>query len=129
MDKWSTKKANDWSKKQGWLRGFNYRPADCRNSVEIFQEYGVEKISQEELFAKADIVSVHVPIIPSTHHLICRETIAGMKDGVMILNTSRGPIVDIKALVEGLHSGKVCAAGLDVVEGEPISDPHHPLLS
>ena len=94
---------------------------------EIFQEYGVEKISQEELFAKADIVSVHVPIIPSTHHLICRETIAGMKDGVMILNTSRGPIVDITALVEGLHSGKVCAAGLDVVEGEPISDPHHPL--
>ncbi len=40
MDKWSAEKANDWSKKQGWLRGFNYRPADCRNSVEIFQEYG-----------------------------------------------------------------------------------------
>ena len=64
----------------------------------------------------------------STFHLINKDTIAKMKDGVMIVNTSRGPIIAIDDLMEAVKSGKIKAAALDVVEGEPIVVPDHPLL-
>ena len=79
-------------------------------------------------FATADILSIHVPLLESTHHLINMNSLAKLKDGVFIINTARGPIVETKALVEGIKTGKIAGAALDVVEEEPISLGHE-LLS
>lgn len=95
---------------------------------QVFETEGVKKVSLDELLARADIISLHIPSIPETYHMISKESIAKMKDGVMIINTSRGPLVDIAALTDAILSGKVGAAGLDVVEGEPIRDAHHPMF-
>ncbi|KAG3150103.1 2-hydroxyacid dehydrogenase 1 [Phytophthora idaei] len=80
--------------------------------------YGVEYVSQDEIWARADIISLHAPLFPSTKHIINTESIAKMKQGVTIINTSRGGLIDTKALVVGLKSGKVRGVGLDVFEGE-----------
>lgn len=82
---------------------------------------------RDELFAAADVISLHCPLFEDTRGLINRETIARMKDGVIILNTSRGPLVVEEDLAEALNSGKVYAAGLDVVSAEPIR-ADNPLL-
>lgn len=73
----------------------------------------------EEALKVADIVSIHVPLLESTRHLINKERIALMKDGAFILNTSRGPVIDEKELVKALKAGKIKGAGLDVYEFEP----------
>lgn len=73
----------------------------------------------DDLLAISDCVNVSVPLLPSTLHLINTETIAKMKDGVRIVNTARGKVVDEDALIEGLKSGKVFSAGLDVHHDEP----------
>ncbi len=70
------------------------------------------------LFAQSDIITLHVPLYPATHHLIDREAIDQMKDQVMLINTSRGGLLDARALIEGLKSGKIGSAGLDVYEEE-----------
>ncbi|KIO24338.1 hypothetical protein M407DRAFT_26245 [Tulasnella calospora MUT 4182] len=75
-------------------------------------------VSFDDLLAQADIITLHSPLLPSTKHLINGETIAKMKEGVVLINTSRGGLVDSKALVEGLKSKKLSAAGLDVYEKE-----------
>lgn len=81
----------------------------------------IEYVSLDELFARSDAISLHAPANPSDFHLVGRETIAKMKDGVVLVNCARGDLVDSQALIEALRSGKVGAAGLDVVEGdEPI---------
>ena len=73
----------------------------------------------DELLGIADCISVSVPLMPQTRHLINRETIAKMKDGVRIVNTARGTVVEEDALIEGLRSGKIFSAGLDVHYSEP----------
>jgi lactate dehydrogenase-like 2-hydroxyacid dehydrogenase len=73
----------------------------------------------DELLAIADCVNVSVPLLPQTMHLINKETIGKMKDGVRIVNTARGKVVDEEAIVEGLKSGKIFSAGLDVHYTEP----------
>lgn len=93
-----------------------------------FDEAGVESVTLDALFQRADLISLHVPSTPETHHIINRENIEKMKDGVMLVNTSRGPLVDTDALVEGMRRGKVLAAALDVVENEPIRDARHPMF-
>ncbi len=80
---------------------------------------GVTPVSFDELLSEADYISVHVPFIESTYHLLSKDEFAKMKDGVIIINTARGPIIDQEALVEALKSGKVAGAGLDVLEQEP----------
>jgi len=72
----------------------------------------------DELLAKSDIISIHAPLTPKTKHTINQDNIEKLKDGVMIINTSRGPLIDTTALRKGIESGKIGAAGLDVVEGE-----------
>jgi glycerate dehydrogenase len=84
-------------------------------------------VSKEELFAKSDIISLHCPLLPSTREIINRENIAKMKDGVIIINNSRGPLIAEADLAEALNSGKVYAAALDVVSEEPIRKDN-PLL-
>ncbi len=88
----------------------------------VLKEKNVRGVALDELFVLSDIISIHSPLLPVTKHLIRRENIEKMKDGVIIVNTSRGPIVCLEDLVEALKSGKVAAAGLDVFEGEPILD-------
>ena len=81
-------------------------------------ELGVEYVGLDTLFAESDIVSLHTPLTPETHHIVDQDSIAMMKDGVMIVNTSRGALVDTVAVIEGLKSGKVGYLGLDVYEEE-----------
>jgi glycerate dehydrogenase len=76
--------------------------------------------SLDEVLAQSDIISLHCPLFESTEGMINKNSIAAMKDGVIIINTSRGPLIVEKDLVEALESGKVRAAGLDVVSSEPI---------
>ncbi|MEM2123501.1 MAG: NAD(P)-dependent oxidoreductase [Candidatus Bathyarchaeia archaeon] len=75
--------------------------------------------SIDELLESSDIVTLHVPYLPSTHHLINKERIEKMKNGAILINTSRGRIVDGKALLEALKEGKIIGAGLDVFHDEP----------
>ena len=84
-------------------------------------------VTQDELFAKADVISLHCNLTPENAGLINRENIAKMKDGVILLNNARGQLVNEVDLVEALASGKVAAAGLDVVSTEPIK-ADNPLL-
>lgn len=76
--------------------------------------------SLDELFARSDVISLHCPLFPSTQGIVNRASIAKMKDGVFILNTSRGPLVVERDLYEALESGKVGGAAVDVVSTEPI---------
>ena len=84
-------------------------------------------VSLQELYAQADVISLHCPLLPSTQGIINRESIAKMKDGVIILNTSRGPLIVEQDLANALNSGKVYSAAVDVVSVEPIR-ADNPLL-
>ena len=82
----------------------------------------------EELLEKSDVISLHCPLTPETQGIVNRDTLARMKDGVFLLNTSRGPLVDEAALADALAGGKVAGAGLDVLAVEPPL-PENPLLA
>lgn len=79
-------------------------------------------VNLDELYANSDVISMHCPVFPETVKMINRESIAKMKDGAIFLNTSRGQLVDEQALADALNSGKLRAAGLDVVAVEPITE-------
>jgi len=81
---------------------------------------GVTLVEFETLLREAHYISLHVPLLPETHHLISERAFALMKPGVILVNTARGPIVDEAALLAALGDGKVAAAGLDVFEREPL---------
>jgi D-3-phosphoglycerate dehydrogenase len=87
-----------------------------------------EASSFSDLISQADFISLHVPLNDSTRHCINRETLEKMKDGVVIINTSRGVVIDEKALTEALRRGKIAGAGLDVFEQEPLPK-NHPLAA
>jgi D-3-phosphoglycerate dehydrogenase len=89
---------------------------------------GVSFVSLEELLSRSDVVSLHVKLTGESRGLIGVEQIRRMKRGAMLLNTSRGPVVDSKALVEALNAGHLGGAGLDVFDDEPIP-ADHPLLA
>lgn len=78
----------------------------------------VEYVALERLLGEADIVSLHCPLTPETDHLIDDKAVAQMKDGVMLINTGRGRVIDTKAVIKGLKSGKIGRLGLDVYEEE-----------
>ena len=84
-------------------------------------------VSREVIYGQSDVIALHCPLFPSTEGIINRESIAQMKDGVIIINNSRGPLIVEQDLADALNSGKVYAAGLDVVSSEPIH-PDNPLL-
>ena len=89
---------------------------------------GVEKMSLEALFATSDVVSLHCPLVPATHHLVNAERLKLMKPTAILINTARGPVVDEQALADALNRGALHAAGIDVLcEEPPCSDS--PLLT
>ncbi|MCD6552308.1 hydroxypyruvate reductase [Thermotoga sp.] len=93
-----------------------YDPARPRTDLPV------EYVDLDTLLKESDFISLHVPLTESTKHIINKETISKMKDGVIIVNTSRGGTIDEEALYKALVSGKVYAAGLDVFEVEPPTD-------
>lgn len=102
------------------LLGFGCRvlAVDKHPQPKLAESGRVEYVSLERLFTESDIISLHVPLFAETHHLINHSAIETMKKGVMLINTSRGGLVDTRALIEGLKSGHIGAAGLDVYEEE-----------
>ncbi len=102
------------------LRGFEMRilAYDPYPDKKFAAAAGLEYVELDRLYAGADVISLHCPLSRSTYHIIDRESLAKMKDGVMIANTGRGGLIDTKALIDALKSGKVGSAGLDVYEEE-----------
>ena len=88
----------------------------------------VKYVSLNEIYEKSHIIDIHLPLTKDTENIINEKSISKMKDGVILINTARGGLIDEKALMEGLDSGKVFAAGLDVNKTEPINDDN-PLLA
>ncbi len=92
-------------------------------SWEQLDSLGIEKAeSYEQLFRRADVLSLHCPLTDSTHHLVNRERLALMKPTAILINTGRGPLVDEQALADALNEGRIQAAGLDVLKQEPPVD-------
>jgi len=91
------------------------------------KEIGVEKVTLDALFARADAITLHVPLVDGTKNLLDDAAFAKMKKGVLIVNAARGGIIDEAALDRALESGQVWGAALDVFATEPV-DPAHPLL-
>jgi glyoxylate reductase len=91
--------------------------------AEVEAALGAELLPLEQLLASADVVSLHCPLTPETHHLIGAEQLAAMKPSAVLVNAARGPIVDEAALAEALAAGRIAAAGLDVFEREPEVEP------
>ncbi len=107
--------------------GLEVVAADPYASPEAARELGVQLLPLAELLPIADIVSLHIPLTPETRRLIGTEAISLMKRTAILINTSRGPVVDEVALEKALAEGRLGGAGLDVLEHEPIKLPH-PLL-
>ncbi len=96
---------------------------DVKRNEQFEKEIGATYASPEELLKNADIVSIHVPLLPSTRHLIDAAKLAMMKKTAILINTSRGPVVDEMALVAALKTGRIGGAGIDVYEFEPKLAP------
>lgn len=100
------------------LSGFGCRML----AYDVRKNPAAEKLAEyadlETIYRECDIISLHMPLLPSTHHIISEESIAKMKDGVILINCARGGLTDINALVDGIESEKIGALGMDTVEGE-----------
>ncbi|MCH8868406.1 MAG: lactate dehydrogenase [Chloroflexi bacterium] len=92
------------------------------------RELNIKQVTLEELFRTSDIITCHTPLTSDTRHIVSAERLALMKSSAVLINTSRGPVVDEQALIQALEQGKIAGAGLDVFEHEPVS-PDNPLLT
>lgn len=107
-------------------RGFDMRVLyydPFRQSEELERELGIEYASKEEVLAQADFLSLHCALTPETRHLVGAAEFEAMKPTAVLVNTSRGPVVDEAALAAALKGGSIAAAGLDVFENEPEVHP------
>ena len=104
------------------LSGFdvNILACDVKQKEELIEKFGVKYVPLEELLRSSDVVTLHVPYLPSTHHLINRENIKLMKRGGYLVNTSRGAVVETEAIVEALRDGILEGVALDTFEGEEV---------
>ena len=89
---------------------------------------GIRYVSLDELLTQSDIVTIHTPLTDETKNLISKDKIALMKNTAILINTSRGPVVDNAALAEALNEGRLAGAGIDVFDGEPPLAEDYPLL-
>ncbi len=107
-------------------RGFQMRVIyndAVRAPAEVEKELNVEFLERDQVLAEADFISVHVPLLPETRHLISAPQLARMKRTAYLINTSRGPVVDEAALLAALEAGQIAGAALDVHEKEPQVHP------
>jgi D-3-phosphoglycerate dehydrogenase len=93
----------------------------------VFQEHGVERTELDDLLAKADVLSIHLPLTDRTRGMVNARALRLLKPGAILINTARGAIVDQVALVQALQEGRIASAGIDVFETEPV-DENHPLV-
>jgi lactate dehydrogenase-like 2-hydroxyacid dehydrogenase len=105
--------------------GFGMRVlyTDERDNAELSQRVHAQRVSLDQLLPAADVLSLHVPLTPQTRHLINAARLATMKPTAVLINTSRGPVIDEAALVEALRNRRLAAAGFDVYEHEPRLTP------
>jgi D-3-phosphoglycerate dehydrogenase len=108
----------------GW--GMRLLATDPFIEPQCARELGVTLVDLDTLLRQSDYVSLHVPLLPETRHLISHRELALMKPGAVLINTARGPVLDNDALVDALQSGRLAQAGLDVFEEEPLP-PNSPL--
>ncbi len=99
--------------------GMNVLYYDVKKNEEFEREVGAKYEELDSILKQADFISIHVPLLPTTKHLINKEKLALMKKSAILVNTSRGPVVDEAALIEALKAKQIWAAGLDVYENEP----------
>lgn len=107
-------------------KGFNMRVVYYdveRASEEVEQELGAQYVEFDSLIGSSDFISLHTPLTDQTHHLISRPQLEAMKPSAILINTSRGPVIDEEALADALEVGGITAAGLDVFEEEPKVNP------
>ncbi|TAK05273.1 D-glycerate dehydrogenase [Patescibacteria group bacterium] len=106
------------------VKGFRMKVvySDPRKDKEFEKEFGARYLPLEKLLQEADFVSLHVPLLPSTRHMISTAEFALMKKTSYLVNTSRGPVIDEKALERALRTKRIAGAGLDVFECEPLID-------
>ena len=106
-------------------KGFNMRVLYCDeyHNEKLENEIGAKKVDFEELLQESDFVSIHVPLLKSTHHLFDEKAFKLMKKSAYLINTSRGPVVNEAALVQALKDGEIAGAGIDVYEEEPKIHP------
>lgn len=114
-------------KSQGFAMPVLYT-ANTSNAL-IEDRVDARRVDLEVLLAEADIISLHVPLTPSTRHLIGKRELELMKPSAILINTARGPVIDEDALVEALQTHRIAAAGLDVFEHEPRLHPELPKLA
>jgi glyoxylate reductase len=94
--------------------------SDVVRRTDLENTYGLRYVTQEELLKTSDILSIHVPLHSSTHHMIGKNQLEMMKPTAIIVNTSRGPVIDQKVLIKALKEKKIAGASLDVFEVEPV---------
>ena len=100
---------------------------DPKVDPEEMTKRNVQPVDLPQLLSDSDFISIHTPLLKETHHLIGEDEISQMKPNCVVINTSRGPVVDTQALAAALKAGKIAAAGLDVLESEP-PNPDDPLI-
>ena len=106
------------------VKGFGMKLiySDVAKNEIVEKELGAVRLTMEKLLEVSDFVSLHVPLLPSTHHLISTAEFALMKKTAFLINTARGPVVDEKALLRALKTKRIAGAGIDVFECEPAID-------
>lgn len=108
--------------------GMNVLAFDVNQNTLLSEVLGFEYVSLEELLSKSDVITLHVPYNKFTHHLINRDRVKMVKKGAVLINTSRGAVVETEALIEALNDGTLTGAGLDVLEGEEVIKEERQLL-
>ncbi|MFA5841842.1 MAG: D-glycerate dehydrogenase [Candidatus Paceibacterota bacterium] len=104
--------------------GMNIIYYDVSRNQKLEDDYGAKfRGSVDDVLREADVVSIHVPLLPTTRHLINKERLEMMKHTALLVNTSRGPVIDEAALVEALREGMIAGAAIDVYENEPKAAP------
>ncbi len=103
-------------------RGFGMEvvATDVKPDEELAREIGFEYLAMNELLARSDVISVHVPGGPKTRDMLGRQELEAVREGAVLINTSRGSVVNVEALLRALASGRLAAAGLDVLPEEPV---------